>query len=75
MDRGVGDLSEEKLKMFHYQIYMEKKEELQNFLNKEVVLWEGYDNIPYFIKKIIDSQLLALGRYAKRASISEADVP
>lgn len=53
-------------KMVYYSIYREKKEELQYFLDKEVVTWGGYSNIPDYIQRVIDKELLAIGRYAKR---------
>jgi len=59
--------------MLHYQIYMEKKEELQSFLNKEVLTWGGYANIPYYIQKVIDKELIAIGRYAKRVNIRDIE--
>jgi hypothetical protein len=59
-------LSQETEALVHYTIYREKKEELQSFLDKEVATWGGYLNIPEYIQKIIDNELLALGRYAKR---------
>jgi hypothetical protein len=53
-------------KMVHYSIYREKKEELQSFLDKEVITWGGYKNIPDYIQRVIDRELVAIGRYAKR---------
>lgn len=52
--------------LVQYSVYKEKREELQSFLNREVIIWGGYSRIPDYIKKIIDQELLALGRYAKR---------
>ena len=57
-------------KLVHYTIYREKKEELQHFLDKEVITWGGYSNIPEYIQKVIDKELLAIGRYGKRINVS-----
>jgi len=73
MKKPVLPLETEKMKMAHYKIYMEKKEELQSFINKEVITWGGYANIPYYIQKVIDKELIAIGRYAKRVKIQETE--
>jgi hypothetical protein len=73
MKKPVLPLETEKMKILHYEIYMGKKEELQNFINKEVITWGGYANIPHYIQKVIDKELIAIGKYAKRVEIQETD--
>ena len=73
MKKQVLPLETDKMRILHYKIYIEKKEELQNFINKEVVTWGGYANIPNYIQKVIDKELIAIGKYAKKVNIQEAE--
>lgn len=69
-----AELPQETEKMFHYKIYMEKKEELQNFVDKEVIIWGGYPYIPSYIQRVIDRELMAIGKYGKRINIYEMEI-
>ena len=73
MKETVLPLETDKMKTVHYKIYIKKKEDLQNFINKEVITWNGYANIPHYIQKVIDKELIAIGRYAKRVNIHETE--
>ncbi len=52
--------------LVRYRIYSDKKEELESFIRKEFQLWGSYESMPGYIKKLIDSELVAIGRYGKR---------
>lgn len=55
--------------MVQYAIYREKRVELEEFITKEIHIWGNYQNIPDCIKKLIDKEFMALGRYGKRINV------
>jgi len=55
--------------MVQYAIYREKRVELEEFITKEIHIWGNYQNIPDSIKKLIDKEFMALGRYGKRINV------
>jgi len=56
-----------------YTIFKEKKDELENFINKEVEIWGHYQKIPDQIKTIIDHEFVVLGKYGKRINVNDIE--
>ena len=67
------ELSQQTQDMVFYSIFKEKKEDLESFIKKELDIWGQYENIPTYIRSIIDREFVALGKYAKRINVYEIE--
>lgn len=59
-----------------YEIFSEKKKELQDYINEQVIIYGNYIEIPNDIKNFIDKEFTILGRFAQKINmqIIEKDI-
>lgn len=55
--------------MAFYQVFRERKDELQRFIDEQMCQWGNWDNIPDNVKSFIDREFVLLGRFGKRIDI------
>lgn len=67
------EISTETQELVYYSIFKEKKEDLESFIQKELDVWGEYESIPAYIRKIIDREFIALGKYGKRINIHQIE--
>jgi len=60
-------------KLAQLNVFREKENELEDFINKQLLIYESYEDIPREVKSIIDSLLITLGKYGKDIGIQDIE--
>lgn len=56
-----------------YEIYCQKKQELVDFINEQIIIWGNYNDIPADVKEFIDREFVALGKFGKKIDAASLD--
>ncbi len=59
--------------MASYTVFSEKKEELREYIECQLLVWGSWDNIPDCTKAFIDREFVMLGRFGKRINVNSIE--
>lgn len=59
--------------MVNYTVFSEKKEELREYIECQLLVWGSWDDIPDCTKAFIDREFVMLGRFGKRINANSIE--